>query len=302
VTVRIGTRGSALALAQAGLVGAALSRIGVATEIVVVRTQGDQHPDRPARLLGVGAFVAEIETALRDRRVDVAVHSAKDLPSPGSEDLDLAAFLAREDPADVLVTRGGSQLRDLTPGARIGTESPRRRAFILAARPDLVLAEMRGNVDTRLRKLDSGAVDGLVMAAAGLLRLGLGGRIAERFPADVMLPAVGQGAIVAQVRRGEVRLAEIARAIDDAPTRAAVEAERAFLSAMGGGCQRPISAWARVEGPRLIIDGAVADGAGRRIVRARLEAPTAQPERAGLALAERVRALGADALLAEAAS
>jgi hydroxymethylbilane synthase len=302
VTVRIGTRGSALALAQAGLVGAALGDIGVATEIVVVRTQGDQHPERPARLLGVGAFVAEIETALRDRRVDVAVHSAKDLPSPGSKDLDLAAFLPREDPADVLVTRGGERLRDLTPGARIGTESPRRRAFILAARPDLVLAEMRGNVDTRLRKLDSGTVDGLVMAAAGLLRLGLGGRIAERFPVDVMLPAVGQGAIVAQVRRGEARLTKIARAIDDAPTRAAVEAERAFLSAMGGGCQRPISAWARVEGPRLIIDGAVADAAGRRIVRARIEAPPAQPERAGLALAERVRAPGADALLAEAAS
>ena len=302
MTIRIGTRGSALALAQAGLVAAALSRAGIETEMVVVRTHGDQHPDRPTRLLGVGAFVTEIENALHDHRVDIGVHSAKDLPSPGSTDLVLAAFLPREDPADVLVTRGGARLLDLEPGAVIGTESPRRRAFTLSIRPDLAVSEIRGNVDTRLRKLDSGDFDGLVMAAAGLVRLGLGNRISERFAPDVMLPAVGQGAIAAQTRAGDNRALDAAGEIDDAATRAAVEAERAFLSAMGGGCQRPISAWARIEGSRLIIDGAVVDPTGRRVIRARVETTAAEPKGAGQALAEQVRGLGADALLAEAVS
>jgi hydroxymethylbilane synthase len=300
--MRIGTRGSALALAQAGLVAAALTRVGIATETVIVRTHGDEHPDRPTRLLGLGAFVAEIENALRDLRIDIAVHSAKDLPSPGTSGLVLAAFLPREDPADALVTRAGARLRDLAAGALIGTESPRRRAFVLAARPDLVVGEIRGNVDTRLRKLDAGDVDGLVVAAAGLLRLGLHDRIVERFDPTVMLPAAGQGAIVAQTRVGDQQSLEAARAIDDAATRAAVESERAFLTAMGGGCQRPIGAWARCDGARLVIEGAVADADGRRIIRAQVETTTSQPERAGRALAERMRTLGADALLAEVVS
>jgi hydroxymethylbilane synthase len=291
-----------LALAQAELVAAALSRAGAAPETVVVRTRGDEQPGQPTRTLGIGAFVAEIERALREHRIDLAVHSAKDIPSPGSPGLVLAAFLPREDACDVLATRDGARLRDLAAGAVIGTESPRRRAFILAARPDLVVCDIRGNVDTRLRKLDAGDVDGLVMAAAGLLRLGLSHRIAERFDPHTMVPAVGQGAVVAQARVDDHATLETARAIDHAPTRAAVEAERAFLAAMGGGCQRPIGAWARCEGSRLLIEGAVADAGGRRIVRAHVDGAPSQPDHAGRMLAERMRARGADALLTEVAS
>jgi hydroxymethylbilane synthase len=302
VIVRVGTRGSTLALAQTALVTSALERLGMTCEVVPIRTQGDRHPNHPTLALGVGAFVKDLESALLDGRIDVAVHSAKDLPSGLTEGVALAAFLPREDPRDVLVTRDGSGLRTLAPGAMVGTDSPRRRAFLLAARPDLVVCGIRGNVDTRLRKLEAGQVDGLLLAAAGLVRLGLGHRVAEYLDPAIMVPAVGQGAVIAQARVDAESLCERLAAADHAATRAAVEAERAFLAALGGGCQRPIAALGTCDGDRLLLDGAVLDPAGTQIVRDRAEGPAQAPAPLGTQLAARLLAKGAARLLFEAAS
>lgn len=298
--LRVGTRSSALATAQTALVIAAMEGRGLSCEMVPIRTLGDQHPDRPVVSLGVGAFVREIETALLDGRVDIAVHSAKDLPGDSTPGLMLAAFMPREDPRDALVTRDGIGLRALAPGSVVGTGSPRRRAYLLAARPSLLVREVRGNVDTRIRKLEAGEVDALVIAAAGLERLGLAHRAGERLDPKVMLPAVGQGAVVVQCRCAQERVGEWLSQVDHLPTRAAVEAERSFLAALGGGCQRPIAALATTEGARLILEGAVLDPSGERIVRDRAEGNTAAPWELGRGLAERLLGGGAGELLTEA--
>lgn len=298
--LRIGTRGSPLATAQTAVVAAALEGRGLSCGVVTIRTQGDQHPDRPAVSLGVGAFVREIEAALLAGRVDVAVHSAKDLPGEPTPGLMLAAFMPREDPRDALVTRDRIGLRALAPGSVVGTGSPRRRAFLLAAHPSLVVRDLRGNVDTRLRKLEAGEVDALVIAAAGLERLGLAHRAAERLDPTVMLPSVGQGAVVIQCRCGQDWLGERLSAMDHAQTRAAVEAERAFLAALGGGCQRPIAALATTDGTRLRLQGAVLDPSGERIVRDQAEGDSTEPAELGRRLAARLLDLGAGELLAEA--
>jgi hydroxymethylbilane synthase len=301
VIVRVGTRGSALARAQASLVVAALERTGMRAELVIVQAAGDRHPDQPTAALGVGAFVKDLEIALLDGRIDVAVHSAKDLPTSSPPGLALGAFLPRGDPRDALVTRDGSRLAGLPPGAVVGTDSPRRRAFLLAARPDLAVTGIRGNVDTRLRKLSDGLVDALLVAAAGLARLGLDDRAAERLDPAVMLPAVGQGAVVAQVRGDAGDLGARLAAVDHRPTRAEVEAERALLAALGGGCRRPIAALGRCDGGRLVLDGAVLDAEGTDIVRGRVEGDAARPAEAGAALARRLLAQGAGRLLYEVA-
>lgn len=297
MTLRIGTRGSALALAQTAVMAQAMEEIGLRGEVVTIRTHGDLHPDRPAAALGVGAFVKELEAALLEGRIDLAVHSAKDLPSEAAPGLVLAAFLLREDPRDALVTRDGCGLRGLAPGAVVGTDSPRRRAFLLAARPDLSVRGVRGNVDTRMRKLHTGLVDALVLAAAGLARLGLADRAAERFDPTVMLPAVGQGAVVAQTRADAGDLRARLAALDHAPTRAAIEAERAFLTALGGGCQRAIAALGTCSGGRLRLEGAVLDRTGTRMVRAQIEGEITRPANLGTGLAARLLTMGADALL-----
>lgn len=298
--LRIGTRGSALATAQTALVAAALEDRGLSCETVTVRTQGDQHPDRPAVSLGVGAFVREIEAALLAGRVDIAVHSAKDLPGEPTPGLTLAAFMPREDPRDALVTRDGIGLGALAPGSVVGTGSPRRRAFLLAANPSLLVLDIRGNVDTRIRKLEAGEVDAIVIAAAGLERLGLAHRAGERLDPMVMLPSVGQGAVVIQCRCGHDWLNERLSAMDHSPTRAAVESERAFLAALGGGCQRPIAALATTDGKRLWLQGAVLDPSGERIVRDQIGGDTSTAAALGMGLAARLLEQGAGELLAEA--
>jgi hydroxymethylbilane synthase len=254
--IRIGTRGSALARAQTALVAAALEGAGRRCEVVIVETEGDRRA--PDTAWGEGAFVAAIEQALLDGRVDVAIHSAKDVPTDEHPDLTIAAFLPRADARDVLVVRRGDPARrldDLPPGARLGTDSPRRTGFIRARRPDLVVHPLHGNVDTRLRRLDEGETDALVLAAAGLERLGRGDRIAERLDPEFLPPAPGQGAIAVQVRAADPRTASAVAALDDPATRAAVTAERAFLSASGGGCRAPIGALARIEGDELVLHG-----------------------------------------------
>lgn len=299
--LRIGTRGSPLALAMTAQVTAALEPLGMRSEIVIIRTYGDRHPDSPTSALGVGAFVKDIEAALADGRIDIAVHSAKDLHNETTAGVVLAALLPREDPRDVLVTRDATALRSLPAGAVVGTGSPRRRAFLLAARPDLVVRGIRGNVDTRLRKLAAREVDALVLAAVGLVRLGLAGQTAERLDPSVMLPAVGQGAIALQARADAQSLRDRLAAIDHGPTRAAIEAERAFVSALGGSCQTAIAALGTSDGARLTLDGAVLEPNGTRIVRDRAEGPPAFASEVGRELGMRLLAMGAQSLLVEVA-
>ncbi len=302
MTLRLGTRGSALALVQTGLVTAALEGLGLRCEVVTIRPLGDRDKESPLRALGAGAFVKDLELALADGRVDLAVYSAKDLHSETTPGLVLAAVLPRDDPLDVLVTRDGATLSSLPTGAVVGTDSPRRRAFLLAARPDLVVSGIRGNVDTRLRKLDAGEVDALVLAAVGLVRLGLTDRAAERLEPSVMLPAVGQGVIALQVRVDEHWLRDRLAAIDDEPTHSALEAERAFVAALGGNCQTAIAALGICDGDRLSIEGAVLDPDGTRVVRDRTTGPAVRAVDVGTALGGRLLAMGAGNLLVGVAS
>jgi len=275
VTVReitVASRGSALALAQAALVIEAFERAGQVSRIVIIETEGDRRV--PDAAWGEGAFVTAIERALLDGRADIAVHSAKDVPTDEDPRLPIGAYLPRADPRDALVIRAGvagQGVDDLAPGSRVGTDSPRRTGFLLARRPDLVLHPLHGNVDTRLRRLDSGETDALVLACAGLDRLGLGDRIAERLAPEIVPPAPGQGALAVQVRRDDARMLALAGAIDDPPTRTAVEAERAFLAAAGGGCRAPIGALAELDDGELVLLGGFArtDGSATAVTRRR---------------------------------
>ncbi|MDQ7819369.1 MAG: hydroxymethylbilane synthase [Armatimonadota bacterium] len=285
--VRVGTRGSRLALVQAEEVARGLRAGGVEAELVVVRTAGDANPATPVARLGVGAFVRELEQALRSGRVDVAVHSAKDLPADPPPDLVVAAYLPRGDPRDALVSRTGAGVEGLPAGALVGSSSPRRRAYLLRARPDLRVVEMRGNVDTRLRKVDRGDCDAVVVAAAGLVRLGLAGRIAEVLPPQTMLPAPGQGAVAVQVRRDD-RLRDVVSLLDHLPTRQEVTAEQAFLRTLGAGCRLPVGALARSDGTTVRLEGGLVDPEGRHDVRGEIEGP--DPRALGEELARRLLA------------
>jgi hydroxymethylbilane synthase len=271
--IRVGTRGSPLALAQARLVTEALGRSGHRTRLVVIETAGDRSA--PDSAWGEGAFVTAIAEALRSGRVDVAVHSAKDIPTDEDPRLQIAAYLERADPRDALLVREGAatELGALPTRSRVGTDSPRRTGFLLARRPDLEVHPLHGNVDTRLRRLEAGETDALVLACAGLDRLGLGARIAERIDPELLPPAPGQGAVAVQVRLDDARMVAVARAIDDPPTRLAVEAERAFLTASGGGCRAPIGALATMHGEDLNLLGGHARPDGSEALIARRRGP-----------------------------
>lgn len=290
--LRIGTRGSALALAQTGLVAERLGGLGLDVEIVRVRTEGDRAQRDRSMMLGRGAFVKELERALLEGEIDLAVHSAKDMPTDAVPGTVIAAFPTRQDPHDVLVSRDGGGLAALARGARVGTESPRRRAFLLAARADLEVLPIRGNVDTRLRKLDDGEYDALVVAAAGLLRLGLDGRVSEILSTDTMLPAVGQGALAIQTRVDDPA-AEAVRPLDDGATRSEVVAERAFLATMGGGCRAPFAALARAVDGTLAVEGAAIEPDGAEVLRERVEGPAEAAADHGRRLAGRLLDRGA---------
>jgi hydroxymethylbilane synthase len=291
-TARVGSRASALALAQTAIVVAALEKLGLAVETVPVSTGGDRARSEGSAMLERGAFVKDLELALLDGRIDLAVHSAKDLPTLVTDGTSLAAFPPRGDARDALVSRDGARLADLPEGARVGTESPRRRAFVRLERPDLRVEPIRGNVDTRLAKLDAGEVDALVVAAAGLERLGRSDRIAEAIPVSRMIPAVGQGALAVQSRAGD-EWAERVRGLDDWATRMEVTAERAFLGAMGGGCRAPFAAHASWSRGELSLDGAALEPDGGAIVRDRLVGPDEDAVALGERLARRLLERGA---------
>ncbi len=251
-TLRIGTRGSELALVQARWVAARLAEHGIGTALEIIRTEGDERPVDTA--WGEGAFVARIVAALVEGRVDLAVHSAKDVPTTEPDLLVIAAYPPREDPRDALVCRvRGTTLATLPHGARVGTDSPRRVAFLRAVRPDLELHPLHGNVDTRLAKLDRGDSDALVLAVAGLTRLGRADRIDELLPSTVVPSAPGQGSLALQVRAGDDEAIAALGLLDDPATRAAVEAERALLAGTGGGCRSPIGVIGTVDGGDLTV-------------------------------------------------
>ena len=264
--LRLATRGSALARAQAALAAAAIHDAGgPGAELVIVRTGGDRNQTTPIdQMEGQGWFTAEIERALLDGRADIAVHAAKDLPTELAAGLEIAAVLARADPRDALVTRSGGGVDSLPDGATVGSSSLRRAALLQALRPGLRSVPIRGNVDTRLRKLDAGEVDGLLLAAAGLDRLGLSDRIGERLDPRTFVPAPAQGAIALEVVAGSIE-AHAASEAGDGATELAVRTERALLRALGGGCLLPFGAWARVEDGRLMLSAALGvDGTVRR--------------------------------------
>jgi hydroxymethylbilane synthase len=298
--LRIATRKSQLALWQAEHVAALLRRAhaGLDVELVPMVTQGDRIQDRSlAAIGGKGLFIKELEVALEERRADIAVHSMKDLPADLPPGLIIAAVLERADPLDALLSTSATRLDDLPPRARVGTSSLRRQAQLLAARPDLRIEPLRGNVDTRLRRLDAGEMDAIVLACAGLIRLGLESRITARLDPVVCLPAVAQGVIGIECRGADARTLGLVGALNHRDTRIATDAERAFAQRLGGSCQSPIAAHARLVGRRLTLDGLVAEPDGSRLLRDTLSGGADDPEALGRQLAERILAAGAQVLL-----
>ena len=297
--IRIGTRASALALAQANSVASALRAHGHDTEIVPMRTEGDRlAAARLAAVGGKGLFVREIEDALLACSVDVAVHSLKDLPAELPDGLTLAVFPAREDPRDVIVTRGPGGLEGLPAGAVVGTSSPRRRALLLAARPDLAVEPVRGNVDTRLRKLETGACDAVVLAAAGLRRLEITPPHADALAVDVFVPAVGQGILGVEARTSDERVRTSLAVLDDRAARACALAERAFLARLGASCVTPVAGHASLEGAELVMRALVVSEDGRRVLRQNGTARPADAMGLGRRLAEALLGQGASEIVA----
>lgn len=295
--IRIGARGSALSLTQTELVARAL-REGAEVEVVPIRTTGDRLSRLEAAMTGKDLFTREIDEALLAGRIDVGVHSLKDLPSRLPDRLILAAVPRREDPSDVLVSRHRKTLASLPPGARVGTSSARRRAQVLVARPDAEVLEARGNIDTRIRRLDEERWDAIVLARAGLARLGRLGEVAEVLPFSTMLPAIGQGALAIVAREDDPAVRDRVSRLDDLVSHREVRTERALLDLLEAGCRAPVAGLARVEGDRLRLAGAVFAPDGSRTLREEAEGPAEDPERLGREVAERLLACGAASLIA----
>ena len=300
MNLRIGTRGSKLALVQSEWVKKEMqSRYPeLRVELVKIRTKGDKIIDAPlSKVGGKGLFVKEIEEALLKREVDLAVHSLKDVPAELHKGLQLSVYPKREDPRDALVSSLFRKVGDLPQGASVGTSSLRRSAQLLHMRPDLHIAPLRGNVDTRLRKLDSGELQAIVLAAAGLQRLGLSDRITALLSPDSVLPAIGQGVLGLEVRENDQKVQNLISFLNDLETELAARAERAFLKELEGGCQVPLAGYARVEKGRLVLDGMVAELDGSVILKRKLSGEKDKPEDLGLALARNLIAAGADRIL-----
>jgi hydroxymethylbilane synthase len=299
--VKIGTRGSKLAMTQSTWVKKQIEakHEDVRVELVRIKTRGDKILDSPLSLIGgKGLFVKEIEEALVRGDVDLAVHSMKDVPSEIPEGLELGVFPEREDPRDAFISFQYKGIDDLPEGSRVGTSSLRRGAQLLHRHPDLELVPVRGNVDTRLRKLESGEFDSLVLASAGLRRLGLEKRISQILPTHEMLPAVAQGALGLEMRRDNGDLFKVLSFLNHGPTEVTIRAERAFLKELEGGCQVPIAGHASVEGKDLVLSGMVAEPDGTRLIRDDISGDRDRPEELGTELAGRLLQQGADRILA----
>ena len=296
----IGTRGSTLALCQAQIVQTRLAERFPARTFTLqtIKAHADKNPNLSLVAMGgEGVFVKELESALVERRIDLAVHSMKDLPLAIPPALRIAAVLERDEPRDALLSRSGQTFDELPAGSRIGTSSLRRRSQLLHRRTDLEMLEIRGNVDTRLRKLDQGDYDAIVIAACGLIRLGLEERITEYLALSHMLPEPGQGALAVETRADDRELLELASVLEDPVSRSCVEAERAFLAALGGGCRVPIAAYASSENGQLELEGAVIAADGHDELRGKLAGPMTEPVTLGERLASQLAGQGAAALL-----
>ncbi len=299
-SLKIGTRASKLALWQANWVRLALTEAypKQPIELVTIKTKGDKILDVPlAKVGGKGLFVKEIEQALLDRRIDIAVHSMKDMPAETPDGLCIGAIPAREDPADVLISKNGILFSGLKQGCIIGTSSLRRGAQIRHARPDISIVPLRGNVDTRLKKLQTENLAAIVLAAAGVKRLNLTHRITEYLNFDLMLPAVGQGALAIESRLNDPDIQPLIEALDDPHTRAIVTGERAFLKHLGGSCQVPIAGLGMITGNTFYLTGLVADIGGSQVIKGTLSGPADSAETIGISLANQLLDQGADKIL-----
>ena len=299
--LRIGSRGSILARWQAEFVRKQLfQRTGVEAEIVIIKTSGDKMQAAPlTQIGGKGIFIKELEEALLDESVDLAVHSVKDIPTETPSRLTFPAVCRRDDVRDCLVSNNGTVLANLKQGARVGTSSLRRQAQLRHYRKDLDIRELRGNVDTRLRKVESGEYDAIVLSKAGLDRLGWSQKITEPLSTDVSLPAVGQGAIAIESRAKDEVANEILGKLDDAETRTAIIAERALLKELQGGCQVPLGAWARMERGELVMEAVVCSVDGSQYVRERLSSAPEQAAELGQKMAHLLAEGGARNILEE---
>jgi len=298
----VGTRGSRLAVWQAEWVQARLKELapGLTVTLQRIKTSGDMILDVPlAAIGGKGLFVKEIEEALLRGEIDLAVHSMKDVPTVLPDGLDIVCVPAREDPRDVLVSRDSCSLDQLPKGSRVGTSSLRRQAQLLHYRLDLRIELLRGNLDTRLRKLHNGEYDAIVLAAAGLSRMGWSNKVTEYLPPEVSLPAIGQGALALEGRCKDRFVQALVEKLEHRPTRTAVTAERALLERLEGGCQVPIAAHATVKGDTLIMDGLIASVDGRRLIRDTIQGPASEAQGLGMQLAEKLLAQGGDVILNE---
>jgi len=293
--IRIGTRGSKLATIQTEWLLATLKEISpeLKVRLVKITTRGDKYGTTSLdKLAGQGIFVKELEKALLDGKIDLAVHSLKDMPTEIPHGLMLGAITARLDPRDILVSRAGN-LAKLAPGSKIGTGSHRRAVQLRAIRPDLRICDMRGNIDTRLRKVSDGTVDGIIVAAAAMIRLGWEDKITEYLPTGHFTPAVGQGALGLEIRSVDKEIESVACKINHEPTRQCVTAERAFLQALGGGCRAPIAALGTVSHGILKLNGMVATADGDHVLRASEEGNALTPEATGECLAMKMAGMGA---------
>ena len=297
-SLRIGSRGSQLALWQANHVAGLLRARGHAVEIEIIKTTGDKITDVALAKVGTkGMFTKEIEEALADKRVDLAVHSLKDVPTELAAEFTLAAIMKREDPRDAFISVQHARLQDLPRGARVGTSSLRRQCQLKAIHPDLEIFPLRGNVDTRLKKLESGEYAAIILASAGVHRLGLDKHVRYRIPAEIMCPAVGQGALAVETGAKDAATLALLAFLNDADTRQAIECERALLGSLGGGCQVPIGALAEKHGSQFVLNAMVGRPDGSEILRE--QGTGDNPEKLGCEVAQSLLRRGAEKILAD---
>jgi hydroxymethylbilane synthase len=298
--IKIGTRGSKLALWQANWVKSALEEKfhSHPVELIIIKTQGDKILDVPlAKVGGKGLFVKEIEHALLTRRIDIAVHSMKDMPAEIPDELCIGAVPERENPSDVFISRSGLGFNELDSGSIIGTSSLRRGAQLRHVRPDIVIQPLRGNLDTRLKKLETENLDAIVLAAAGVKRLNLEHKITEYLDPNIILPAIGQGALCIEIRNDDPFVSPLVESLDHEPTRTVVKGERAFLNRLEGGCQVPIAGNGQIREEQFILTGLVAETDGSQMIKGEMRGQVDSSEAIGIDLAEELLAKGADKIL-----